>query len=131
MPENPAGRSFADCLTSRRGAWIALGLVLAAFVAHFDLSQLVRAVTGPQEAFALTLSQQGLGIGTQLLLAVLQYLPEQTQEVWVFTGRDSKQSISLASTKGREHQFDEHTGDLTYAYLRKILGEAELGGQLG
>ncbi len=31
---------------------------------------------------------QGLGIGTQLLLAVLQYLPEQTQEVWVFTGRD-------------------------------------------
>ncbi len=74
---------------------------------------------------------QGLGIGTQLLLAVLQYLPEQTQEVWVFTGRDSKQSISLASTKGREHQFDEHTGDLTYAYLRKILGEAELGGQLG
>lgn len=72
---------------------------------------------------------QGLGIGTQLLLAVLQYLPEQTQEVWVFTGRDSRQSISLTPGQGQP-QFDEHTGDLTYAYLRKILGEAELGGQL-
>lgn len=37
MPEIPAGRSFADRLTSRRGAWIALGLVLAAFVALFGL----------------------------------------------------------------------------------------------
>ena len=27
--------------------------------------------------------------------------------------------------------FDQVAGDLTYAYLRKILGEAELGGQLG
>lgn len=67
---------------------------------------------------------QGLGIGTQLLLAVLQYLPEQTQEVWVFTGQDSKQNLSLYAKQGFEHQFDEHTGDLTYAYLRKILGEA-------
>lgn len=70
---------------------------------------------------------QGLGIGTQLLLAVLQYLPEQTQEVWVFTGRDSRQNISLYAKQGFEHQFDQHTGDLTYAYLRKILGEGEFG----
>jgi hypothetical protein len=26
---------------------------------------------------------------------------------------------------GFEHQFDQHTGDLTYAYLRRILGEGE------
>ena len=32
---------------------------------HFDLSQLVRAVTTPQEAFALTLSQQGWTCGTR------------------------------------------------------------------
>ncbi|WP_108719297.1 N-acetyltransferase [Miniimonas sp. S16] len=69
---------------------------------------------------------QGLGIGTQLLLAVLQYLPEQTQEVWVFTGQDSKQNLALYAKQGYEHQFDQHTGELTYAYLRKILGDGEL-----
>lgn len=68
---------------------------------------------------------QGQGIGTQLLLAVLQYLPEQTQEVWVFTGKDSKQNLSLYANQGYEHQFDDHTGELTFSYLRKILGEIE------
>lgn len=68
---------------------------------------------------------QGQGIGTQLLLAVLQYLPEQTQEIWVFTGKDSKQNLSLYAQHGYEHQFDEHTGDLTFSYLRKILGDLE------
>jgi GNAT superfamily N-acetyltransferase len=66
---------------------------------------------------------QGRGIGTQLLMAVLQYLPEQTKEVWVFTGQDSKQNISMYAKHGYEHQYDQHTGDLTYAYLRRILGE--------
>ena len=66
---------------------------------------------------------QGLGIGTQMLLAVLTYLPEQTQEVWVFTGQDSKQNLSMYAKQGFEHAFDQHTGDLTYAYLKKILGE--------
>ncbi|RPF27616.1 GNAT family N-acetyltransferase [Georgenia muralis] len=66
---------------------------------------------------------QGQGIGTQLLMAVLQYLPEQTKEVWVFTGQDSKQNISMYAKHGYEHQYDQHTGDLTYAYLRRILGE--------
>ncbi|WP_159621518.1 GNAT family N-acetyltransferase [Ruania rhizosphaerae] len=65
---------------------------------------------------------QGQGIGTQLLMAVLHYLPEQTQEVWVFTGQDSKQNLSLYAKHGFEHQYDQNAGDLTYAYLRKILG---------
>lgn len=68
---------------------------------------------------------QGQGIGTQLLLAVLRYLPEQTQEIWVFTGKDSKQNLSLYAEHGYEHEFDDHTGDLTFSYLRKILGDAE------
>jgi GNAT superfamily N-acetyltransferase len=68
---------------------------------------------------------QGQGIGTQLLMAVLQYLPEQTKEVWVFTGQDSKQNLALYAKQGYEHQYDQHTGDLTYAYLRRILGEIE------
>lgn len=69
---------------------------------------------------------QHRGIGTQLLMAVLGYLPEDTHEVWVFTGADSKQNLSLYAKQGFEHQYAQHAGDLTYAYLRKILGEVEV-----
>jgi GNAT superfamily N-acetyltransferase len=64
---------------------------------------------------------QAKGIGTQLLFAVLGYLPESTKEVWVFTGQNSKHNIALYNKAGFDHQFDEVSGDLTYAYLRKIL----------
>ena len=64
---------------------------------------------------------QARGIGAQLLFAVLGYLPESTKEVWVFTGQDSKHNIALYNKAGFDHQFDEVSGDLTYAYLRKIL----------
>ena len=64
---------------------------------------------------------QGKGIGTQLLFAVLAYLPENTSEVWVFTGQNSKHNIALYNKAGYEHQFDQVAGDLTYAYLRKVL----------
>ncbi len=64
---------------------------------------------------------QGKGIGTQLLFAVLSYLPEDTTEVWVFTGQNSKHNIALYNKAGYEHQFDQVAGDLTYAYLRKVL----------
>ncbi len=64
---------------------------------------------------------QNRGIGTQLLFAVLKYLPESTKEVWVFTGQNSKHNIALYNKAGFDHQFDEVSGDLTYAYLRKIL----------
>jgi ribosomal protein S18 acetylase RimI-like enzyme len=64
---------------------------------------------------------QGHGIGTTLLFAVLKYLPETTKEVWVFTGQDSKQNIALYNKAGFEHEFDRTAGDLTYAYLRKVL----------
>lgn len=66
---------------------------------------------------------QGRGIGTQLLFAVLPYLPEGTQEIWVFTGQDSTHNIALYEKHGYEHQYDQTAGDLTYAYLRKILGD--------
>jgi len=64
---------------------------------------------------------QARGIGTQLLFAVLGYLPDHTKEVWVFTGQNSKHNIALYNKAGYEHQFDDVSGDLTYAYLRKIL----------
>ena len=66
---------------------------------------------------------QGQGIGTQLLFAVLPYLPEGTEEIWVFTGQDSAHNIALYEKHGYEHQYDRTAGDLTYAYLRKILGD--------
>ncbi len=70
---------------------------------------------------AVAPDQQGHGIGTQLLFAVLGYLPDTTREVWVFTGQNSKHNISLYNKAGYEHQFDQVNGDLTYAYLRKVL----------
>ena len=66
---------------------------------------------------------QGKGIGTALLLAVVPHLSEGIEEVWVFTGRDSVQNLALYEKNGYEHQHDQTAGDLTYAYLRKILGD--------
>jgi ribosomal protein S18 acetylase RimI-like enzyme len=70
---------------------------------------------------------QGRGIGTQLLFAVLPHLPEGTEEIWVFTGQDSVQNLAMYAKHGYEHQYDRTAGDLTYAYLRRILGEHEVG----
>ncbi len=70
---------------------------------------------------AVTPDKQGRGIGTQLLFAVLGHLPESTKEVWVFTGQNSKHNIALYNKAGYEHQFDQVAGDLTYAYLKKVL----------
>ncbi|HEY5515397.1 MAG TPA: GNAT family N-acetyltransferase [Pengzhenrongella sp.] len=68
---------------------------------------------------------QGKGIGTQLLLAIVPYLPENTEEVWVFTGQDSVQNLAMYAKQGYEHQYDRTAGDLTYAYLRRILGDGD------
>ncbi|PJI94786.1 GNAT family N-acetyltransferase [Luteimicrobium subarcticum] len=74
---------------------------------------------------AVAPDQQGHGIGTQLMWAVLPYLPEQTTEIWVFTGKDSRQNLAMYQQQGYEEQFDKSAGDLTYTYLRRILGEAQ------
>lgn len=68
---------------------------------------------------------QGKGIGTQMMFAVLPHLPEETKEIWVFTGKDSKQNLAMYQKQGYEHQYDQVAGDLTFAYLRRILGDAE------
>ncbi|WP_129338301.1 GNAT family N-acetyltransferase [Cellulomonas endophytica] len=74
--------------------------------------------------FAVAPDLQGQGVGTQLLLAVVPHLSEGIEEVWVFTGKDSVHNIALYSQHGYEHQEDRTAGDLTYAYLRKIVGDA-------
>jgi len=69
--------------------------------------------------------QQGRGIGTSLLFAMLPHLPESVEEIWVFTGKDSKQNLSLYA----EHGFEEHhvdtAGALTSTYLRRVLRGTE------
>ncbi len=74
---------------------------------------------------AVAPDKQGAGIGTQMMFAVLSHLPDETTEIWVFTGRDSKQNIAMYENGGYEHQHDQVAGDLTFAYLRKILGDPD------
>ena len=73
--------------------------------------------------FAVAPDLQGRGVGTRLLMAILPYLPDGIEEVWVFTGRDSLQNLALYEKHGYEYEHDRTAGDLTYAYLRKMLGE--------
>ena len=84
-----------------------------------------RALLAASVRLAVAPDLQGRGIGTQLLFAVLPFLPDDTQEIWVFTGQDSAHNIALYEKHGYEHQYDRTAGDLTYAYLRKILGDGE------
>jgi GNAT superfamily N-acetyltransferase len=64
---------------------------------------------------------QGKGLGTQLLLAIPPFLPPEISEVWVFTAHDSVRNIA-AAPEGYEDEHDVALGNLTYAYLRRILG---------
>jgi Predicted acyltransferase len=74
--------------------------------------------------FAVAPDMQGQGVGTQLMFAVAGALPEGTEELWVFTAQDSVQNIAMYSKHGYSYEYDQRTGDLTYAYLRKIIGDA-------
>ncbi|HYF71500.1 MAG TPA: GNAT family N-acetyltransferase [Nocardioides sp.] len=98
------------------GAWVGPRLVGSIRV-HVEGS---KATLG---RLAVVPDLQHQGIGTQLLLAVPAHLPPETSEVWVFTGRDSVHNLAMYAKHGYEHEFDEAVGDLTYAYLRKILGD--------
>ena len=75
--------------------------------------------------FAVAPDLQGKGIGSRLLMEIVPYLPEGTKEIWVFTGRDSLQNLEFYASRGYEHQHDQRVGDLTFAYLRRILGEKQ------
>lgn len=101
-------------------------VTIGAWLGHRLVGSIRVAVDGAKATLgrlAVVPDLQQQGIGTQLLLAVPEYLPHGITEVWVFTGKDSVANIAMYGKHGFEHEFDQTTGDLTYAYLRKILGE--------
>ncbi|MEV7972551.1 GNAT family N-acetyltransferase [Cellulomonas sp. NPDC089187] len=103
-------------------------VTLAAWAGHRMVGS-IRVVFEGKKAtlgrFAVAPDQQGHGIGTQLLLAILPHMPADVEEVWVFTGRDSVQNLALYEKHGYTHEHDQTVGDLTYAYLRRIMGDGD------
>lgn len=69
---------------------------------------------------------QKQGIGTALLTQTLEYLPEDISEVWVFTAQDKRASLDIPGMPGHDDEFDNYAGELTFSYLRRILGEDDL-----
>lgn len=100
------------------GAWIGTRLVGSIRVAIDG----TRAKLG---RLAVTPDLQKQGIGTALLLKVLEYLPEDISEVWVFTAQDKRASLDIPGMPGHDDDFDEYAGELTYSYLRRVLGEED------
>lgn len=101
-------------------------VTLGAWIGHRLVGSIRVGVEGTKATLgrlAVVPDLQGKGIGTQLLLAVPGHLRPDTSEVWVFTGQDSLQNLAMYAKHGYEHQYDQAAGDLTYAYLRKILGD--------
>ncbi len=116
LPELRADLARDDVVTI--GAWLGPRLVGSIRVEiEGDKATLGR--------FAVAPDLQGRGIGTTMLMAILPHLPEDTKEVWVFTGKDSKQSLEMYARHGYEAQYDQARGRLTYTYLRRILAKAD------
>lgn len=115
LDELRADLARPDVLTL--GAWQGPRLVASIRVLVED----ARATLG---RFAVAPDLQGRGIGTRLLDEIVAHLPEGTQEVWIFTSRDSVQNIAMYTKRGYEFQHDQTAGDLTYSYLRKLLGDS-------
>ncbi len=99
-------------------------VTLGAWAGHRLVGSIRVAIEGTKATLgrlAVVPDLQGHGIGTQLLLAIPPHLPPGTSEVWVFTGKDSVQNIAMYTKHGYQHEYDDVAGDLTYAYLRRIL----------
>ncbi|MDO5700938.1 MAG: GNAT family N-acetyltransferase [Bowdeniella nasicola] len=97
------------------GAWIAGRLVGSIRVA-------IEGTRAKLGRLAVTPDLQKQGIGTALLLKVLEYLPEDIVEVWVFTAQDKRASLDIPGLPGHDEDFDSYAGGLTYSYLQRLLG---------
>lgn len=101
-------------------------VTLGAWIGHRLVGSIRVGIEGSKATLgrlAVVPDLQHQGIGTSLLLGVPPHLPPDTSEVWVFTGRDSVQNLAMYTKHGYQHEHDEAAGALTYAYLRKILGD--------
>jgi len=105
-------------------------VTLGAWIGHRLVGSIRVGIDGSKATLgrlAVVPDLQQKGIGTRLLLGVPAYLPPDTTEVWVFTGRDSLQNLAMYTKHGYQHEYDEAAGALTYAYLRKILAHGPEG----
>lgn len=93
------------------GAWIGHRLIGSIRVELAD----TRATLG---RFAVAPDMQGKGIGGELVMAILKYLPEQTSEVFIMTAHDQETPID------RSADFGTTEAELTYSYLQRILGQS-------
>lgn len=127
--DDPHIPPLTQTLSELRADLAAEGVVTLGAWAGHRLVGSIRVVLEGKKAtlgrFAVAPDQQGHGIGTRLLLAILPHLPEDVEEIWVFTGRDSVHNLALYEKHGYTHEHDQTVGDLTYAYLRRILGDAD------
>ena len=67
-------------------------ITLGGWYGHRLVGSIRVLIEGPKATlgrFAVAPDLQGQGFGTQMLMAILPFLPEGIEEVWVFTGRDS------------------------------------------
>jgi GNAT superfamily N-acetyltransferase len=116
LPELRDDMAREDVVTI--GAWEGLRLVGSVRVE----------VEGPKATLgrlAVAPDMQGRGIGTSLLFAILPFLPAEVTEIWVFTGKDSAENLSMYEKSGFTPHHEEPAGALTYTYLRRMLHEVE------
>ncbi|CAM3462233.1 GNAT family N-acetyltransferase [Isoptericola cucumis] len=103
-------------------------VTVGAWEAHRLVGSLRLEIEGPKATLgrlAVAPDQQGRGVGTSLMFAILQFLPEQVTEVWAFTGKDSKNNLAMYTKHGYTEQYERAAGKLTLTYLRRVLGEVD------
>ena len=125
--DDPHIPPLTQTLDELRADLVAPGVItLGAWSAHRLVASIRVLVEGTRATlgrFVVAPDLQGRGVGTGMLTEIVPYLPDGISEVWIFTARDSVHNIAMYQRNGYTYQHDQTAGDLTYAYLRKLLGD--------